>query len=632
MEKERVNKQNGKTVNNGDRWYSLAKEKFGTKEWSDSSLNIMTGCNHDCLYCLDGDTLIWMADGLTKKIKNIVTGDEIYGVVKTDTGRKYTKATVTKKWLTKKPSYKITLENGTELICSSDHRWLTNRGKWKYVTGKMAGPERRPYLTTNNKIMGYGKLVDTGIYKETELYKKGYLSGMIKGDAHLAIHDYSGQKRNKDTQYHFRLAIMDQEGVDRTESYLKDFGIEVNRFLFPMKSRSGENVHYSAIRTNKKEHYCRIKDIIQSQTEEEFLRGFIAGIFDAEGHGSGINRTLKRISNSDNDIIKMIELGLSEYGFRYTFDVPSKKESGKIVKTIRILGGNKEFIRLFQTFQPSVKRHFDFVGSHIKTSTNTRIISIEKYSEEQSMYDITTSTGNFIANGLISHNCYAKADALRWKRIESPDDWEKPVLNQKVLNKPVGKRKGVIMFPTTHDLLPEYLTEIIYFLGKILSAGNQVLIASKPHLKVISAICEEFREYKDQVLFRFSIGSCYHDVLEFWEPGAPKFDERLHCLEHAFMRGWRTSVSCEPMLDGNIDEVIDITRSYVTDSIWLGKMNFAERRIKMNFNCGLINLVERLQTIHITQSDKAILRLYNRYKDDPLIKWKESIRKVVDKV
>jgi DNA repair photolyase len=228
--------------------------------------------------------------------------------------------------------------------------------------------------------------------------------------------------------------------------------------------------------------------------------------------------------------------------------------------------------------------------------------------------------------------CYSKADALRWKRIKSADQWEKPVLNLKVLNKPIGKRKGVIMFPTTHDLLPEYLTEIIYFLGKILSAGNQVLIVSKPHLEVIFKICKEFKEHKDQVLFRFSIGSCYDDVLKFWEPEAPGFDERLHCLEHAFKKGWKTSVSCEPMLDGDIDDVIDMTREYVTDSIWLGKMNFAERRIKMNCNSGVVNLVERLQTIHVTQSDKEIMKLYNRYKDDPLIKWKESIRKVVDKV
>jgi DNA repair photolyase len=38
----------------------MTKEKFGTKEWSDSSLNIMTGCPHQCRYCYSkADALRW---------------------------------------------------------------------------------------------------------------------------------------------------------------------------------------------------------------------------------------------------------------------------------------------------------------------------------------------------------------------------------------------------------------------------------------------------------------------------------------------------------------------------------------------------------------------------------------------
>ena len=230
------------------------------------------------------------------------------------------------------------------------------------------------------------------------------------------------------------------------------------------------------------------------------------------------------------------------------------------------------------------------------------------------------------------HNClygYCKADALRWGRIKDPKDWEIPVLNQKALSANIGKRSGITMFPSTHDLDPEYLPEIIGFLKKYLAAGNRMLIVSKPSINVIREICQEIMEYKDQVLFRFTIGSPYNKILKFWEPGAPTFEERMHCLIHAFEEGYQTSVSCEPMLDGNIDELIDIAREYVTDSIWLGKMNFPERRIGMNCPDKIVKMVEMLQTIHITQSDKAIERLYQKYKDDSIIRWKESIRKVV---
>ena len=38
------------------------------------------------------------------------------------------------KWSTRKRAYRVTLADGTELVASGDHRFLTDRG-WKYVIG-----------------------------------------------------------------------------------------------------------------------------------------------------------------------------------------------------------------------------------------------------------------------------------------------------------------------------------------------------------------------------------------------------------------------------------------------------------------------------------------------------------------
>ena len=59
------------------------------------------------------------------------------------------------KWSSIKPAYAVTLEDGTELIASGDHRFLTDRG-WKHVTGSEHGPLQRPHLTVNSKLMGSG--------------------------------------------------------------------------------------------------------------------------------------------------------------------------------------------------------------------------------------------------------------------------------------------------------------------------------------------------------------------------------------------------------------------------------------------------------------------------------------------
>ena len=81
----------------------------------------------------------------------------IYGTVRDGFYRRYVLTEVLAHWSTVKPAYRITLEDGTQLIASGDHRFLTERG-WKHVTGAEQGPDQRPFLTTNNKLMGFGGL------------------------------------------------------------------------------------------------------------------------------------------------------------------------------------------------------------------------------------------------------------------------------------------------------------------------------------------------------------------------------------------------------------------------------------------------------------------------------------------
>ena len=103
-------------------------------------------------------------------------------------------------------------------------------------------------------------------------------------------------------------------------------------------------------------------------------------------------------------------------------------------------------------------------------------------------------------------------------------------------------------------------------------------MVSKPHLECIKRICEELKGYKDQILFRFTIGACDDSILSYWEPNAPCYDERKQCLIYAYSAGFKTSVSVEPMLDSaNIDTLISDLSPYVTDAIWIGTMNHLGR-------------------------------------------------------
>jgi hypothetical protein len=182
------------------------------------------------------------------------------------------------------------------------------------------------------------------------------------------------------------------------------------------------------------------------------------------------------------------------------------------------------------------------------------------------------------------------------------------------------------MFPTTHDITPEVLEPCSAVLRNLLEAGNIVLLVSKPHSLCIASICWDFGKYKGQLLFRFTIGADDDRLLRYWEPGAPNYQERLSSLRLAYRKGFRTSVSIEPMLDSpNIFRHVANLTPFVTDSIWIGKLNNIRSRVTANTP----EDHAAIQRIENGQTDDCIFEIYNSMKDNPLIKWKDSIKKVV---
>jgi DNA repair photolyase len=99
-------------------------------EWT---INPYRGCTHACVYCLDGETQILMADGHTRSLAEVRVGDKIYGTVRFGRRRRYAVTEVLDHWVSYKPAYRFTLADGTQLIASGDHRFLTPRG-WRQAT------------------------------------------------------------------------------------------------------------------------------------------------------------------------------------------------------------------------------------------------------------------------------------------------------------------------------------------------------------------------------------------------------------------------------------------------------------------------------------------------------------------
>ena len=223
--------------------------------------------------------------------------------------------------------------------------------------------------------------------------------------------------------------------------------------------------------------------------------------------------------------------------------------------------------------------------------------------------------------------CYGCAMAVHYRGID-PQDWPNEVLVEKMARRTFRPCGDMVMYPSAHDITPEYLQQHIDFIAKLLRAYPKVLIVTKPHLECIRAICDAFAGERDRILFRFTIGSTSDDVLGFWEPGAPRYSERMACLELAYQRGFGTSVSCEPMLDDKVEDVVRAAQPYVTDTIWIGEANMLRHRASLN-GYKDDETAAKVDQLLAWQSDDNILALYQRLKDNPQIRWKRSIQRVV---
>jgi len=182
------------------------------------------------------------------------------------------------------------------------------------------------------------------------------------------------------------------------------------------------------------------------------------------------------------------------------------------------------------------------------------------------------------------------------------------------------------MFPSTHDIHEDQIDVISNQLKLMLIIGNKVLIVTKPRLECIKKLCTDLDGFKDQITFRFTIGSTNSEVLKFWEPNAPDFDERMQSLRYAFEHGFATSISCEPLLDFNYGSLVEAVEPYVTESIWLGLMNQSSARLKINGHGDIITQ-ERAKELKMNYSDDVLLSMHLTFADNPKIRWKDSISK-----
>src|SRR5262249_25451549 len=220
------------------------------------TINAYRGCSHACVYCVLGDTPVLMADGTVRPIVELEPHDVVVGTERDGRYRRFVPSRVLDRFASRREAYRVTLADGTELVASGDHRFLTGRG-WKHVTGAQQGARRRPHLTLHDELLGTGAFVEPPAIDAD--YRRGYLSGMIRGDGHIGHYEYSSRPR-RDVFHRFRLALADDEALLRARNYLTHFGVETGEFAFAEGSETRRPMR--AIRSQRAEAVANVESLI----------------------------------------------------------------------------------------------------------------------------------------------------------------------------------------------------------------------------------------------------------------------------------------------------------------------------------------------------------------------------------
>jgi hypothetical protein len=195
------------------------------------------------------------------------------------------------------------------------------------------------------------------------------------------------------------------------------------------------------------------------------------------------------------------------------------------------------------------------------------------------------------------------------------------IINKRAVDRDYVKYEGRVMFPSTHDITddPEIQEACFTVIRKLLQAGNEVLVTTKPRLAVVEEIIKRFYAFKEQLQFRFTITSADQQLLSFWEPNAPNFEERFAALQYAYEQTFKTSVSMEPFLDHTPQTLVHSLSPYVTESIWLGPMNYIPSNSipESDKHC--------YEDIRYNYLLEYLQELYEDLRDNPIVRFKDSM-------
>lgn len=223
--------------------------------------------------------------------------------------------------------------------------------------------------------------------------------------------------------------------------------------------------------------------------------------------------------------------------------------------------------RFFLVADPAITRKLDVVGSAVKTAADLRVVSIEPLDGDRELIDITTGTGDFIANGVISHNCFARG-THEYLDLDGGADFDTQVVVKTnvvdVLRRELRRgswQHETVALGTNTD--PYQRAEGRYrlmpgIIAALAESGTPMSILTKGTLirRDIPVLTEAARRVPIDVQMSIAM---YDDELQHSiEPGTPSTQARLDTVRALTDAGFRVGVFLMPVLPHLTDSIAAI--------------------------------------------------------------------------
>ena len=287
----------------------------------------------------------------------------------------------------------------------------------------------------------------------------------------------------------------------------------------------------------------------------------------ADAAGSTTGGVL-RLSTADEELVGLATGALHRLGFSFIVEkveaatsagarcTPRAERRSPSVRHLRLEGGCRELLRFLTVADPAVSRLRGLADAAVGGDPGPEVVDISPAGATVPMFDITTGTGDFVAEGVVSHNCFAR-NTHTYLDLDAGADFDRQIVVkvnvarvlERELRAPRWQREPVAMGTNTdpyqraegrYRLMPG-IVDALARSGtpfSVLTKGT-VLTRDLPRLRAASADVP--------VGLGVSIALLDRELQARLEPGAPSPEARLQLVRRITDSGLPCGVMVAPV-------------------------------------------------------------------------------------